>query len=126
MPYRRHDSPSHRSSPTMGRSKSARLAYERMMTHARDLEFEGDGPYLHLQEVVPEAWDTLEHDVDVMEDRIKITLRLDASVVKFYRAMGPGYQSRINRVLATFAQMRIAGVRRAEERLERFRAEDAG
>lgn len=126
MPFARHDTPTHRIDPRAGRSKASRLAYERMLAQARELEFEGDAPYLHLQEIVPEAWDTLEQDVDVVEAKTKITLRLDDSVAKFYKAMGPGYQARINRVLATFAQMRIAGVRKAETRLERYRAEDGG
>ena len=32
--------------------------------------------------------------------------------------MGVGYQARINRVLATFAQMRIAQIRKLEEMME--------
>ena len=39
---------------------------------------------------------------------MKITLRVDRSVAKFYRSMGKGYQERINRILATYAQARIA------------------
>ncbi len=42
------------------------------------------------------------------EKKVQVTIRLDESVAKFYRAMGRGYQGRINRVLATYAQMRIA------------------
>ena len=58
----------------------------------------------------PDAWRTLEEDVDVRERKTHVTLRLDESVAAFYRAMGPGYQARINRVLKTYAQMRIARV----------------
>ena len=39
--------------------------------------------------------------------KTKITLRLDESVAKFFRAMGPGYQARINRILGTWAQLKI-------------------
>ena len=70
------------------------------------------------QAQVPEAWDTLEQDIDVDEPKEKITIYLDASVAKFYKAMGRGYQARVNRVLATFAQMRIAQVKRLEEMME--------
>ncbi len=61
-----------------------------------------------LAEEVPDAWRTLEHDLDVTEKKVKVTLYLDTSVAKFYRAMGQGYQARINRLLATYAQMHIA------------------
>ena len=61
-----------------------------------------------LKEAVPEAWHTLEQDLDMAEPKEKVTLYLDRSVAKFYRAMGQGYQARINRLLATWAQMKIA------------------
>ena len=116
--------PGYRQSPGPGRTRTARLAYERMLSHVLEQDWEGLAPYLDLAEHIPEAWDTLERDVDVWEPRVKVTLMLDASVAKFYRAQGQGYQARINRVLATYAQMKIAEVRMAEARLERFREEE--
>ena len=44
------------------------------------------------------------------------------SVAKFYRAMGEGYQARINRLLRTWAQMKIAG----EVQLDAHLAKRAG
>ncbi|WP_348540471.1 BrnA antitoxin family protein [Shimia sp. R9_3] len=44
----------------------------------------------------------------MQERKEKVTLYLDKSVARFYRAMGKGYQARINRLLATWAQMKIA------------------
>ncbi len=61
-----------------------------------------------IREAVPDAWHTLEQDLEVQEPKEKVTLYLDRSVAKFYRAMGQGYQARINRLLATWAQMKIA------------------
>lgn len=61
-----------------------------------------------IREAVPDAWHTLEHDLDVQEPKEKVTLYLDRSVARFYKAMGQGYQARINRLLATWAQMKIA------------------
>ena len=106
----------HRNSPipkVRGDSRTKRLAYERFLLNLRALEHDGDAEYL-IREFIPEAWDTLEADIDVAEKKVRVTLRLDESVAKFYRAMGTGYQARINRILATFAQMRILGVRRLE------------
>jgi len=102
--------------------KTKRLTMERLMLNLRALENE-ETLALAIRDLTPEAWDTLEADVDVEEKKVRVTLRLDESVAKFYRAMGRGYQARINRVLATFAQMRIAEVRRAEAEEEAFEAE---
>jgi len=72
-----------------------------------------------LREEIPEAWHTLEADLDVEEEKVKVTLYLDASVARFYKAMGKGYHTRINRLLATWAQMKIAGEVKLDEALER-------
>ncbi|WP_417248363.1 BrnA antitoxin family protein [Celeribacter sp.] len=90
-------------------TKTKRLALERLSRTAEALRrFEPMD--WDVRDVVPEAWKTLEQDVDVAEKKVKITLRLDESVAKFFRAQGEGYQARINHVLATFAQMKIAQV----------------
>ena len=57
---------------------------------------------------VPEAWLTLELDMETAAPKKKVSLYLDEAVVKMYRAMGPGYQGRINRILETWMQMKIA------------------
>ena len=68
-----------------------------------------------IAEEIPEAWHTLEMDVPVEEPKEKVTLYLDRSVARFYRAMGKGYQARINRLLATYMQMHLAKEVRLEE-----------
>ncbi|GAA6179612.1 MULTISPECIES: BrnA antitoxin family protein [unclassified Shimia] len=70
-----------------------------------------------IREAVPEAWHRLEQDLDVQEPKEKVTLYLDQSVARFYRAMGQGYQARINRLLATWAQMKIADELQVERAL---------
>lgn len=98
-----------------GETRTQRLARQRLTLLlyglSRDDDWLGE-----LQRLIPDAWRTLEVDVPVTEKKEKVTLRLDESVAKFFRAMGPGYQARINRLLATYAQMRIAEV----YKLERF------
>ena len=93
-------------------TKTARLARARL---ERLLEGAGDDTALwaKVQDRVPEAWATLEEDIDCWEDKVKITIRVDSSVARFYRAMGKGYQARMNRILATYAQMKIGEVERA-------------
>jgi hypothetical protein len=75
-----------------------------------------------LPDVVPDAWHTLEADLDVEEPRVKVTLYLDRSVARFYRGMGRGYHARINRLLRTWAQMKIAG----EVQLDAYLAKRVG
>ena len=99
----------------VAKTKTERLAMDRLLMHLEHLKLEGEMLDYRIHSLVPEAWDTLERDVDVTEKKRKVTLYLDDSVVKFFKAMGNGYQTRINRVLATFAQMRIAQIRRAED-----------
>jgi len=99
-------------------SKTRRLYFERSLLNLRALEAEDTWDYA-IREQIPAAWDTLEQDVDVVEKKTMVSLRLDESVAKFYRAMGHGYQARINRILATFAQMRMAEVQMSERLIEK-------
>lgn len=72
-----------------------------------------------VEDEIPEEWHTLTVDVPVTEKKVKVTLYLDAPVAKFYRAMGQGYQARINRLLATYAHMHVAKELRVEEMLRK-------
>jgi uncharacterized protein (DUF4415 family) len=98
-------------------TKAERIARSKLLRHM--WEARGDVLYDALEAEVPQAWHTLEADLDVTEPKVKVTLYLDASVAKLFRAMGEGYQARINRVLATWAQMKIAGLLREREEIER-------
>ena len=93
--------------PPSSRSKTQRIAKERLNHYLQLARLDDDLTDL-VREVVPQAWHRLEHDIDVEEPKVKITLRVDRSVAKFYRAWGNGYQARINRILATYAQTKIA------------------
>jgi uncharacterized protein (DUF4415 family) len=89
------------------RPKSQRIAQEKLGRLLQLGQLEDEVNDL-MREMIPQAWHRLEHDIDVQEPKVKITLRVDRSVAKFYRSMGKGYQERINRILATYAQARIA------------------
>ncbi|MEP2531916.1 BrnA antitoxin family protein [Shimia sp.] len=105
-------------------SKTRRIARDRL---TRNLIYLNSEMWLSaaMREDVPEAWHTLEQDVDVDEPKEKITLYVDRSVARFYRAMGKGYQERINRLLATWAQMKIAEELRVDALLaQRFEEND--
>jgi uncharacterized protein (DUF4415 family) len=101
------------------RPKSQRIAKERLGRLLQLADLEDDVSTL-VREKIPQAWHRLEHDIDVEEPKVKITLRVDRSVAKFYRAWGNGYQARINRILATYAQARIAECLTVEENFYQY------
>lgn len=117
-------SAAHRQPSRLGRSRSARHAYERLILSAYAEEAEKHNSAYDLRDVIPEAWAALEQDVDLPEPRVKTTLYLDKSVSAYFRALGPGWQNAVNRVLATYAQMKIADVRLGERLMEEYRASE--
>ena len=94
-------------------TKTERLARERLLKNFNALH---DVPPMHyyVEQFVPEAWTTLAQDIDVEERKTKVTLWVDESVAKFYRASGKGWHGRVSRVLATYAQLQIAKIRDVE------------
>ena len=76
------------------------------------------------REEVPDAWHTLEHDIEVDEPKVKVTLYLDQSVARVFKGMGHGYQARINRLLSAWVQMHIGRMFEAEDRLHKRMAKD--
>lgn len=65
--------------------------------------------YLHEYKALPRGWDEIWEDEDRRDPkRTRVTIRLDADVVKFFKGLGPGYQTRINRVLRAFMHFRLA------------------
>ena len=89
--------------------KSKRLATERLyrLAYIQTLESESGFEEFALRQV-PEAWETLELDLDVEPQKEKVTLYLDRAVIRMFRGMGKGYQARINRVLELWLQLRIS------------------
>ena len=94
--------------PSKSGTKSRRMAearFHQLLFHA----FHEQNGFLDAaRRDVPEAWLTLEMDVETDAPKEKVSLYLDTAVVKMYRAMGRGYQGRINRILETWMQMKMA------------------
>jgi uncharacterized protein (DUF4415 family) len=57
-----------------------------------------DGP-------LPDGWESTV-EIGALENRQAVHIRLDASVLRWFKAHGPGYQTRINAVLRAFVQAR--------------------
>ncbi|WP_316015902.1 BrnA antitoxin family protein [Roseobacter sp. HKCCA0434] len=64
---------------------------------------------LTKRELIPEAWHEIEAE-HPCHNRVKLTIRVDADVAKFYRAMGTGYGARMNAILRTWMMARKAMV----------------
>ncbi len=62
-----------------------------------------------IQKSIPKDWHEVATEADRRDvKRARVTIALDADVVKFFKAMGSGYQPRMNRVLRAFMHMRLA------------------
>ncbi|ETX28473.1 BrnA antitoxin family protein [Roseivivax isoporae] len=60
---------------------------------------------------LPAEWHEISRDADHRDGRtVKVTIRLDADVVRFFRKIGPGYQPRMNKVLRAFMHLKLAKV----------------
>ena len=88
-------------------TKGERIAAEKLRVHMAALEIDR-WDYHALEELVPDAWHTLAYDIDLAEPKEKVTLYLDRSVARAFKAMGHGYQARINRLLSTYLTMQAA------------------
>jgi len=59
-------------------------------------------------DLIPKEWSQIEAEVPVRPRKEKLTVKFDEDLVKWFRAMGHGYQARMNRILRTFMLATIA------------------
>jgi uncharacterized protein (DUF4415 family) len=64
--------------------------------------------YSKARPLVPEGWELLEHEAPVRPRKTKVTIRLDADMVRWYRHIGFGYQGRMNAVLRAYMHATLA------------------
>ena len=58
--------------------------------------------------IVPAGWEDVAKE-PAAQKKTRITARFDADLVDWYKALGPGYQRRMNRVLRLFMLHSISG-----------------
>lgn len=84
----------------------------------RQLEFDlHDGREIYNH--IPLEWEDIATQ-PATPVKTRITLRVDGDVAKFFRAMGTGYQTRMNAVLRAFMLSKISGVIKGAERFEKY------
>jgi len=82
-----------------GKTRSNWAAAEQMSNaEVERLANEDDGP-------LPEGWEATV-DIGLPEPAQPVNIRIDASVLRWFKAGGPGYQTRINEVLRAFVRAR--------------------
>ena len=99
----------------------AQMTY--MMDVMRRLEWDLHNT-IELTGRIPKEW----HEIATATPRaakVKVTLALEADVLKFFRSMGEGYGPRINDVLRSYMHARLAGVIRGAETLAHYREREA-
>lgn len=87
---------------TKAQAKALFRLKERMLRLERDLHHA-----YHFRDHIPMEWSCIHENYS--EQKVRITMRVDEGVVKFFRSMGPRYQVRMNDVLQSYVQARLAG-----------------
>lgn len=62
-----------------------------------------------IDKSLPDEWSGLDWMHPVDRHKTRVTIRLDSDMVRWFRALGPGYQKRINLVLRIYWQSLLAG-----------------
>lgn len=90
-----------------------RLHYHNLAGTLRDLE--GDLRWgLDGSDRIPAAWTEIAQSPAVPA-KAHLSLRVDEDVIKFFKSMGRGYLTQMNRVLRAFMEARLAGVVKGAE-----------
>ncbi len=96
-------------------TKRQRIDYRFLGDTMRELEWDIRHP-LYLRGRVPTEWHQIAQEPS--RARRRLTLRIDEDVVKFFRALGPGYGPRMNMVLRAFMHGRLSGLVEGPESID--------
>jgi len=91
-------------------TKKERIEWMRSTDALRAVEYDLHDT-MNRAEMIPNEWHQIWEDLDHRDvKRTRVTVSLDADVVRFFKSMGPGYQPRMNRVLRAFMHSRLARI----------------
>ncbi|MGP9803535.1 BrnA antitoxin family protein [Paracoccus sp. NSM] len=109
---------------TITKAEAARRAnYHYMADAMRMLEWDLHSTILSRMRI-PEEW----HRIAQERGRVaktRVTLRLDADVVAFFRSMGPDWQARVNRIVSAWMHARLAGLIEGAETMDYLARRDS-
>jgi len=68
---------------------------------------------------IPNLW----HEISQRREhaKVRITLGVDADVVKWFKSMGPRYQPRMNDVLRSFMHAKLMGLLKGDDMMDMYR-----
>jgi uncharacterized protein (DUF4415 family) len=75
---------------------------------------------IHRARRIPPAWHEIAKETP-HQTKVKVTLEVEADVLKFFKSMGRGHGPRMNDVLKAFMHARIAGVLEGAETIRQYR-----
>lgn len=87
--------------PRRKRTRSEERSYSELLLELNELEQSHRARQLK-ERTLPDEWHRIEREVPVSPRKTRVTLRIDADVAGWFRALGHGYQSRMNRVLRAY------------------------
>lgn len=88
-----------------------RAAEQRAMLELERLQAEMELNWLDRS--LPEAWHGILAAEEISPAKTRISVRLDADMVRWFRKMGPGYGRLMNRVLRVYWTALLAGLIKA-------------
>ncbi len=77
---------------------------------------------IYRAERIPPMWREIAKDKG-RDKKIKITIGVEAGIVRFFKSMGSGYQNRMNDVMSAWVHGRLAGVIEGPETMDEFKFE---
>ncbi|MDP5306556.1 BrnA antitoxin family protein [Paracoccus spongiarum] len=96
--------------------QARRVNYHYMADAMRMLEWDLHSTILDRMRI-PDEWHEIAREKPVPK-KTRVTLRLDADLVAFFRSMGPDWQVRVNRLMSVWMHARLAGVIRGGETMD--------
>ena len=83
------------------RSKSEERSWSQLVDELeiQEIEFER---FKRSRSLIPPGWHAVESRAPVKPPKTKLSLSLDADMVKWFRALGRGYQPRMNAILRAY------------------------
>ena len=75
---------------------------------------------IHRGRRIPPAWAEIARATPA-QTKVKVTLNIEADVLKFFKSMGRGHGPRMNDVLKAFMHARIAGVVEGPDTISQYR-----
>jgi len=88
-------------------TKAQKAAYDRLFRTTQDLIHDFHNPAL-VGKYLPDDWAHI--PTSAVADKVRVTLRVDADVARFFRKLGRHHQAVMNRVLRSFMLAKLAAL----------------